>query len=103
MPLKQLEGQAIARRCLLSSCEKLTVRLGFFSFLSFFLFFFFYPNNLCFYWAPERLVYHLLGILIVSLLRKSFALLVLTALLLSLTTWRPTLQFVCTFRTVWSV
>lgn len=50
MTFEHLEWQVIARRCLLSSCKKLTVRLGF----AFF---------------PERLLCPLLGILVVFLLK----------------------------------
>ena len=64
MTFKRLEWQAIARRSLLSSCGKLTVRFGFVFF-------------------PERLLCPLLGTLVVFLLGKSFALLVATVLLLS--------------------
>lgn len=69
--LKHLEWQVIARPRLLSSRGKLTVRFGFVFF-------------------PERLLCPLLGTLVVFLLGNSFALLVVTVLLLSSKAWRTT-------------
>ena len=69
MTFKQLEWQVIARCHLLSSCEKLIVHFGFVFF-------------------PERLLCPLLGILVVLLLGKSFALMVPVLLLLSSKAWR---------------
>ena len=71
MTFKQLEWQVIARYHLLSSYEKLIVHFGFVFF-------------------SERLLCPLLGILVVLLLGKSFALLFPALLLLSSKAWRTT-------------
>lgn len=76
----------ITLSCLLSSCEKL---IGNFELI---LFCFTLMSSI--FTGPQR---DCCDIFIVLLLRKSFALLVLSVLLLSLTTWRLMLQFVCAF------